>query len=83
MESYFDQVRGASVQDGLSEALLKTCIQSAPVALAHPDDYEARANLMWAASLAINGLNSLGKNRDVYKRQERGRTFRFLHPRQD
>lgn len=63
MESYFDQVRGASVQDGLSEALLKTCIQSAPVALAHPDDYEARANLMWAASLAINGLNSLGKNR--------------------
>ena len=63
MESYFDQVRDASVQDGLSEALLKTCIQSGPAALARPDDYTARANLMWAASLAINGLNSLGKNR--------------------
>ena len=62
MESYFDQVRGASVQDGLSEALLKTCIQSAPVALAHPDDYEARANLMWASSLAINGLISYGED---------------------
>lgn len=63
MESYFDQVRDASVQDGISEALLKTCIESAPIALKKPNDYQARANLMWAASLAINGLNSLGKNR--------------------
>ncbi len=63
MESYFDQVHGAAVQDGFSEAMLKTCIHYAPIALRKPDDYEARANLMWTASMAINGLNSLGKNR--------------------
>lgn len=35
---------------------MKTVIEYAPVALEHPDDYEARANLMWASSWAINGM---------------------------
>ena len=40
----------------VKEGLMKTVIEYAPVALEHPDDYEARANLMWASSWAINGM---------------------------
>ncbi len=60
LENYFTNVEGAYVQAGFCEALLKTCIKYGPVALEHPEDYEARANLMWCASLAINGLLSYG-----------------------
>ena len=55
-ENYFTNVKGATLQGHLCEAVLKTCIQYGPVALREPDNYEARANLMWAGSLAINGL---------------------------
>jgi alcohol dehydrogenase YqhD (iron-dependent ADH family) len=60
-ESYFSATKGAFLQDRLAEALLKTCIRYGPVALDEPDNYEARANLMWASSLAINGLLGYGK----------------------
>ena len=56
MENYFSMVHGAEVQSQFSEGILRTCIQYGPVALAEPDNYEARANLMWAAPHAINGL---------------------------
>lgn len=55
-ENYFTNVKGATLQGYLCEAVLKTCIQYGPVALNDPENYEARANLMWAGSLAINGL---------------------------
>lgn len=61
MENYFNNTEGAYVQDRLAEALLKTCIEYGPVALEKPDDYDARANLMWTSSLAINGLLDYGK----------------------
>lgn len=60
IETYFNRTDGAFLQNSIAEAILKTCIKYAPVAVAHPDDYEARANLMWASSLAINGLIALG-----------------------
>lgn len=60
-EAYFSATKDAFIQDRLAEALLKTCIKYGPVALDEPDNYEARANLMWASSLAINGLLSFGK----------------------
>ena len=59
-ENYFTNVKGATLQGHLCEAVLKTCIQYGPMALEEPDNYEARANLMWAGSLAINGLLSGG-----------------------
>ena len=46
----------------MCEAVLKTCIKYGPVAMENPEDYEARANLMWASSLAINGLLSYGSD---------------------
>ena len=59
-ENYFSFEPGADVQKHFGEALLKTMITNGPVALEKPDDYEARANLMWAASLAINGITRAG-----------------------
>ncbi|MFA6796439.1 MAG: iron-containing alcohol dehydrogenase [Bacilli bacterium] len=60
MEQYFGDVEGSFVQDRLAEALLKTCIKFGPIAVEKPNDYQARSNLMWASSLALNGLLSSG-----------------------
>lgn len=59
-ENYFTNVKTAFVQARFSESLLKTCIKYGKIAVESPDNYEARANLMWASSLAINGLLSDG-----------------------
>lgn len=60
-EQYFQQDKGAFVSDRFSESLLKTCIKYCPMALEQPDSYEARANLMWASTMALNGLLAAGK----------------------
>lgn len=61
-ENYFTLDDGAYLQNRLAEAILKTCIKYGKVAIDEPDNYEARANIMWASSLAINGLLSYGKD---------------------
>jgi len=60
LENYFTNVVGADLQARFCEGVLKTCIKYGPIALAEPNNYEARANLMWASSIAINGLLSGG-----------------------
>lgn len=60
LENYFTNVKGGFLQARMCEALLKTCIEYGPKALEKPDDYEARANLLWASEHAINGLVSGG-----------------------
>lgn len=60
-ENYFSSTKGAYVQNRLSESILKTCIQYGKLAMEEPENYEARANLMWASSLALNGLLGYGK----------------------
>lgn len=60
-ESYFTLNDEAFLQDRFAEGILKTCIKYGPIAMEQPDDYQARANLMWAGSWAINGLLSCGK----------------------
>lgn len=60
-EVYFSRVSDAFMQDRVAEALLKTCIKYGVIACAEPDNYEARANLMWSSSWAINGLLTMGK----------------------
>lgn len=59
-ETYFHNEKGAYLQDRFAESLLKTCIKYGEIALKEPNNYEARANLMWASSNAINGLISYG-----------------------
>jgi alcohol dehydrogenase YqhD (iron-dependent ADH family) len=60
MEVYFNNNRSAFLQSRFAEAVLKTCVQYGHRACNNPDDYEARANLMWAGSWAINGLLTKG-----------------------
>ena len=61
IENYFSISTGADVQDFVSEGLMRTVIKNCPIALENPEDYDARANLMWASSLALNGLTGRGK----------------------
>lgn len=60
LENYFTNVPCADPQARFCEGLLRTAIHYGPIALAQPTNYEARANLMWTSSLAINGLLSDG-----------------------
>lgn len=60
-EQYFDPTTTAGISDRLSEAIMKTCIEYGRIAIDEPENYEARANLMWASSLALNGLLGFGK----------------------
>ena len=61
-EVYFSNNKGAYLQDRLAEAVLKTCIHYGKIAVDEPENYEARANLMWSSSLAINGILGYGKD---------------------
>lgn len=63
-EQYFCPVKDAYLQDRFAETLMKVCINFGPIALKEPENYEARANLMWASSLALCGLASSGKMGD-------------------
>lgn len=61
-EVYFSSTKEAYLQNRMAEAMLKTCIKYGEVALKDPENYQARSNLMWTSSLAINGLISYGKD---------------------
>lgn len=61
MENYFSVDDSAFMQDSMSEGILRTCRHAGPAAVKDGGDLEARANLMWASSWAINGLLSTGK----------------------
>lgn len=54
MESYFTK-ENADCQKFMAEGLLRTMIKNGPIALNDPTNYDARANLMWAGTHAING----------------------------
>ncbi len=61
LEGYFNNTEPASpLQDRFVESLMKTVMESTQASLAKPDDYDARANMMWAATLAFNGLTTAG-----------------------
>ena len=64
MEQYLTYPVNAPVQDRYAESLLQTLIEVGPQALANPQDYDVRANLMWAASQALNGLIGAGVPQD-------------------
>ncbi len=65
-EFYFSPSDQAYLQDAFSEAVLKTCIHFGPIACEEPENYEARANLMWASSMALNGVAIAGKAFDGF-----------------
>ena len=61
IEVYFNMNKDLYMLDTVMEGLMKTIIRYTPIAMKEPDNYEARANLMWASSWAINGFVNGGK----------------------
>lgn len=64
VEQYLTVPNEARVQDRLAEGILQTLLEIGPRTLAQPDDYQARANMMWAANQALFGLVALGQVQD-------------------
>ncbi len=64
LERYFSITTGVGVTDRLAEGLLMALMDEAPKALADPTDYNARANIEWAGTLAHNGLTGCGRRED-------------------
>lgn len=60
MEQYMTYPVRAEMQDRMAEAVLLTLIEEGPKMMANPTDYDAAANVMWAATLALNGLLAAG-----------------------
>ena len=61
MEQYFQPNDEAYITDALSEAVMKTVIKYAKLAIDEPQNYEARSNLMWASTVGLNHLLTVGK----------------------
>lgn len=64
VEQYLTYPAHGMAQDRYAEGLLQSLIEIAPTALGMTEDYDTRANLMWVASLALNGLNGAGVPQD-------------------
>lgn len=60
-ERYFTNVQGVDYSDRLIEASMRTLLYNAPLAIERPEDYNARAEIMWCGTLAHNGLYDRGR----------------------
>ncbi len=63
MEQYFSG-NDDNTTDYLLEAIMKSLIKSAKIAVKNPEDYEARSNIMWCATVALNTITGLSKTQD-------------------
>jgi len=63
-ERYFTTTKEVEVTDRVIEALLLTMIHEAPRVIENPDNYEARANIMWAGMMAHNNCCGVGRAQD-------------------
>ena len=61
MERYFTRVEHVELTDRLIAAGMKTMLHNAPIVMARPDDYDARAEVMWTGTLAHNTLLHTGR----------------------
>ncbi len=60
LELYLTYPQEARVQDRMAEGVLQTLIEVGPVTLANNEDYDARANLVWCATVALQGIIGVG-----------------------
>lgn len=63
-EQYLTYPANAPLQDRMAEAVLSTLVEVGPRTLADPNDYDARASLMWSATMALNGIIGVGVPQD-------------------
>ncbi|MDE5940747.1 MAG: iron-containing alcohol dehydrogenase [Muribaculaceae bacterium] len=64
MERYFTTTEEVETTDRVAEGVLKAIITEAPRVMAEPENYDARANIMWAGTLAHNGICGCGRRED-------------------
>ena len=64
MERYFTKETHTQMTDGIGEALLRTVMHNAGILMEEPENYNARAEVMWAGSLSHNGLTGCGTEGD-------------------
>ena len=64
MERYFSPTDDVQLTDRISEGILKAIIEESPKVIENPEDYEARANIMWSGTLAHNGICGCGRVED-------------------
>ena len=64
MERYFSHEMDTDLVDGIAESLLRTVMRAARVLLKEPENYNARAEILWAGSLSHNGLTGCGRTGD-------------------
>ena len=64
MEQYLTRPANAEIQDRFAESIAQTLVKEGPVALKKPDDYDCRANIMLAATMALNHLIAAGVPQD-------------------
>ncbi|MBU3023254.1 iron-containing alcohol dehydrogenase [Aestuariibacter sp. A3R04] len=64
IEQYLTYSVNAPLQDRFAESILQTLISEGPKALAEPENYDVRANVMWSATMALNGLIGAGVPQD-------------------
>jgi NADP-dependent alcohol dehydrogenase len=64
MEQYLTYPVNAKIQDRFAEGILCTLIEEGPKALQVPQNYDVRANIMWSATMALNGLIGAGVPQD-------------------
>lgn len=64
MERYFSNTPDCELTDRLCEGALKAIVDVAPRVMADPHDYQARANIMWAGTIAHNGILGVGREED-------------------
>ncbi|WP_319562905.1 iron-containing alcohol dehydrogenase [Marispirochaeta sp.] len=69
MERYFTNVEKVDLTDRLCEATMRSVIANAPIVMENPDDYDARAEIMWASTIAHNDLLSTGRVGDFGSHQ--------------
>ena len=63
-ERYFTNTQNVEITDQLCEGILRTIISQLPLALENPNDYDVRANIMWAGTLAHNDVCGVGRRQD-------------------
>ena len=62
MERYFTNTKNVELTDRMGEALMKTVVNNGLKLVQNPKDYDARSEIMWASTLAHNGLLDTGRN---------------------
>ncbi len=77
-EQYMNPPANAPLQDYFSESILKVLVEEGPKAMATPQDYNVRANVMWAATMALNGLIACGVPQD-WRTHNIGHEITALH----